>query len=283
MTALNDFSILLLIAHYLGDYQLQWDALAKEKAHKVTGLLKHFAIHFSLLIALFIWGYLQGLGWALLWPILIIFGVHVVLDTTKYLINPSLKKKLCQYADIASYVIDQTLHLLAIMLLSQVFFAEVCQNFALGRFLTRDMLNWALLVVLITKPANVSFKTLFKKYQNKPRGDKNQQTQAAVARMAVGLDETRQDNQSAENESPELESLVVVPGAGAVIGNMERILSAIFLSVNQWAAIGVIFTAKSIARFKQIEEDKQFAKYYLIGTLYSILSVVLAYFLVFKV
>ncbi len=56
MTALNDFSILLLLAHFLGDYQLQWDALAKEKAHKVSGLIKHSGIHFALLAALFVWG-----------------------------------------------------------------------------------------------------------------------------------------------------------------------------------------------------------------------------------
>ena len=39
MTALNDFSILLLLAHFLGDYQLQWDALAKEKAHNSMAAL----------------------------------------------------------------------------------------------------------------------------------------------------------------------------------------------------------------------------------------------------
>ena len=72
-----------------------------------------------------------------------------------------------------------------------------------------------------------------------------------------------------------------VPGAGAVIGNLERILSAIFLAMNQITAIGFIYTAKSIARFKEIEENKGFAEYYLIGTLFSILYVVIAYFLIF--
>ena len=282
MTALNNFSILLLLAHFLGDYQLQWDALAKEKAHKVSGLLKHFAIHLALLAVLFAWGSFQGLGLPLLWLILILFGVHVVLDGAKHLINRRLNQKPSHNASVASYIIDQVLHLLAIVLLSQVFFVDVSQKFALGSLLTREMLNWALLVVLITKPANVSFKVLFEKYQYKPEPDEEEK-EAEVVRMNVGLDESHQPAPEKDNQSQELESLLSVPGAGAVIGNMERILSAIFLSVGQWAAIGVVFTAKSIARFKQIEKNKQFAEYYLIGTLYSILFVVLAYFLVFKI
>jgi hypothetical protein len=42
-----------------------------------------------------------------------------------------------------------------------------------------------------------------------------------------------------------------------------------------------VFTAKSIARFRQIDENKRFAEYYLIGTLFSMLYVLLAYLLIF--
>ncbi|HHT25239.1 MAG TPA: DUF3307 domain-containing protein [Clostridiaceae bacterium] len=37
----------------------------------------------------------------------------------------------------------------------------------------------------------------------------------------------------------------------------------------------------SNARFKQIEEDKTFAEYYLIGTLYSILLAIILYYMIF--
>lgn len=50
--------------------------------------------------------------------------------------------------------------------------------------------------------------------------------------------------------------------------------------MNQITAIRVIYTAKSIARFKEIENHKGFAEYYLIGTLFSILYVMVAYFLI---
>ena len=65
-----------------------------------------------------------------------------------------------------------------------------------------------------------------------------------------------------------------------MIGNLERILSVIFLSMGNPSGIGLIYTAKSIARFKQIGENKRFAEYYLIGTLYSILFTLSSYYIV---
>ena len=44
---------------------------------------------------------------------------------------------------------------------------------------------------------------------------------------------------------------------------------------NQFGLIGFVLTAKSIARFKQME-DKNFAEKYLIGTLTSFLIVLIA-------
>ncbi len=290
VSALNDFTILLLIAHFLGDYQLQWEALAEEKVRKASGMLKHLGIHFLLLAALFVWGLLQGLGMTLLWPVLIVFGVHVLVDVLKKQINRKPWAQSKHNAKVAIYLADQILHLLAIILVGQWFFADVCKAFSLGGFLSREMLNWALLLVLIGKPANVSFKVLFEKYQYKESEDSqkdnaiehdvtNHFPESTVELIAVGLDPSMMtaEKESAPKETPENQQTVA--GAGAIIGNMERILSAIFMASGQWAAIGVIFTAKSIARFKQIEKNKQFAEYYLIGTLYSILYVVVVYFL----
>ena len=60
--------------------------------------------------------------------------------------------------------------------------------------------------------------------------------------------------------------------AGNIIGKLERIIIAILLLNNQFGLIGFVLTAKSIARFKQME-DKDFAEKYLIGTLTSFLIV----------
>lgn len=72
-----------------------------------------------------------------------------------------------------------------------------------------------------------------------------------------------------------------ISGAGAVIGLLERILIALFLLLNQYAAIGLVFTAKSVARYNKISEDQAFAEYYLIGSLFSMISVVIVYLLLY--
>lgn len=57
--------------------------------------------------------------------------------------------------------------------------------------------------------------------------------------------------------------------AGAMIGKLERMIVAILVLNNQYGAIGLVMTAKSIARFKQME-NKNFAEKYLVGTLTSL-------------
>lgn len=61
---------------------------------------------------------------------------------------------------------------------------------------------------------------------------------------------------------------------GAVIGILERLIVVALVLVSQYAAIGLVVTAKTIARFKQLD-DRQFAEYYLLGTLASIVTAIL--------
>lgn len=65
---------------------------------------------------------------------------------------------------------------------------------------------------------------------------------------------------------------------GALIGSMERMTMMALLIAGQWIGLTVVIAAKSIARFKQLE-DKKFSEYYLIGTLYSVIFVVVTYYL----
>jgi len=59
-----------------------------------------------------------------------------------------------------------------------------------------------------------------------------------------------------------------LPGAGKVIGMLERGIILTFALLGEYGAISFVFVAKSMARFKQLEK-RQFAEYYLIGTLLS--------------
>lgn len=235
----NQITILLLIAHFLGDYHLQSEVLSQAKNEYKNALIKHLAIHGGLL--LLVWlvsGHLE------LFPLfIIVWFSHILID----LIKTRMQKMWVNHAKylLQIYIIDQLAHIGTILVTSLVLFPETN---ALSIWIPDTILKWLLLTVLITKPANITFKVLFSQYQN--------------------FSTTPQKDPT-------------VPGAGAMIGNLERILSAVFLSLSALSSIGLIYTAKSIARFKLIEENQGFAEYYLIGTLFSILFVVIAYFLIF--
>ena len=61
------------------------------------------------------------------------------------------------------------------------------------------------------------------------------------------------------------------PGAGRTIGIIERSLILLLACVGQMGAIGLVLAAKSLARFEALKEQRHFAEFYLIGTLFSTL------------
>ena len=108
-------------------------------------------------------------------------------------------------------------------------------------YLPLDSLNLIFYVLLVGKPTNIAFKILFAKYQ--PNMKKKMDT---------------------------------ITGAGSMIGFLERMVIGACLVFGQFASIGLVFTAKSIARYNKISENPAFAEYYLIGSLFSILSALFA-------
>lgn len=65
---------------------------------------------------------------------------------------------------------------------------------------------------------------------------------------------------------------------GSYIGMAERALLAVFVACGAYHAVGFVIAAKSVARFKDLE-DRGFAEYYLVGTLTSSCIAVAAGFL----
>jgi hypothetical protein len=56
---------------------------------------------------------------------------------------------------------------------------------------------------------------------------------------------------------------------GATIGVLERLLIVVFVVISAEAAVGFVIAAKTIARFRLLD-DRDFAEYYLLGTLGSV-------------
>ncbi len=236
---LSDIAILFLIIHVVADFYLLSIGLGAEKESKDKALAWHTVVYAAvMLLSALALALIQG-DPRMMWAGLTLSSLHAAADLLKYIISKT-KRMENPNAQAWLYLSDQLLLIL-------------CAVFITNRFTTALpipglTLRWILLLSLIHKPANVSFKKMLSKYE------------------ASG-DAVRPDT---------------LPGAGAVIGSLERVLCAIFIGLGQYASIGLIYTAKSIARFKKIEENPKFAEYYLIGTLYSILFVVACYLLVVK-
>ncbi|WP_438477708.1 DUF3307 domain-containing protein [Streptococcus pluranimalium] len=217
--------ILLLICHFFADFHLQSQEVADKKGQDRRFLLRHLV---GVALPLLLIAFLQYRIW---WILILIFLSHALLDF--------FKEKIAELLHLnrqKSFLLDQTLHLVIIILLSQF-----TTDMPFPAWIDPNWLNRILFLVLITKPTNIAFRIFFQKYQ--PEEDNKMDT---------------------------------IPGAGATIGFLERIIIGICILFGQFTSIGLVFTAKSIARYNKISENPAFAEYYLIGSLFSILSVLIA-------
>ena len=236
---LSDITILFLIIHVVADFYLLSIGLGAEKESKDKAFAWHTVVYATvMLLSALALTLIQG-DPRMMWAGLTLSSLHAAAALLKQIISKT-KRMEKPNAQAWLYLSDQLLLILCAVFITNRFTAALPTP-----GLT---LRWILLLSLIHKPANVSFKKMLSKYE--ASGD-------------AGKPDT-------------------LPGAGAVIGSLERVLCAIFIGLGQYASIGLIYTAKSIARFKKIEENPKFAEYYLIGTLYSILFVVACYLLVVK-
>lgn len=234
---LSDITILFLIIHVVADFYLLSIGLGAENESKDKALAWHTVVYATvMLLSALALTLIQG-DPRMMWAGLTLSSLHAAAALLKQIISKT-KRMEKPNAQAWLYLSDQLL-----LILCAVF---ITNRFTAALTIPGLTLRWILLLSLIHKPANVSFKKMLSKYE------------------ASG-DAVRPDT---------------LPGAGAVIGSLERVLCAIFIGLGQYASIGLIYTAKSIARFKKIEENPKFAEYYLIGTLYSILFVVACYLLV---
>ena len=221
----------LIIAHLLADFTFRFAKLASEKANKNSLIINSLIYAVILLITIFVFiEYKSGL-----FSFLIIVSSHFIIDWVKQLID----KKVCNKAIIFSaFLLDQLLHISILILIyylldlnikTNLIFAY-CQNWEYFNY----FLIYALIFVIIWDPAAVFIKKLF----------------------AYIINENSSDHDDSD------------PQIGRIIGKLERMIISSLVLCNQFGAIGFVLAAKSIARYKQLE-DKNFAEKYLVGTLTS--------------
>ena len=98
-------TIALFLAHLVGDYILQWDALAKAKSRSFKGVLGHCVI-VALVTLVFALPFRDPIWWE---GVLVISLAHFVIDAGQLWVKPPL-------APLVRYVLDQVLHFLVIVM-----------------------------------------------------------------------------------------------------------------------------------------------------------------------
>jgi hypothetical protein len=177
---------------------------------------------------------------------------HAVIDIIKFYIWRELEKR--GRADLKGernvFIIDQLVHVIVLLWVAY----QLC-SINLRNLYNREwfvffqnievpevwLLSWIFRILMIHKPANIMISKV----------------------IALYRPETLQGEQNQDKN------------AGRFIGTLERLIMTFFLVIRQYSAVGLVLTAKSIARYEKISKEQDFAEYYLIGTLLSTMFAVL--------
>ena len=236
---------LMLLSHTLGDYYFQPQAMAKLKSRSTWYVLIHAGVYAAVMFLS-----------VLLYPcrayfnaVIIAAATHAMIDVIKQLILNHYAKLsiLTVRQDRLAYLIDQVLHMTIILACAFLTKAWEGGNSAALTALSEELpvvigidgyelLSIVCALLAVMKPANVFIQKVL--VTEKPN------------------DETRTRLRY-----------------GGRIGSLERIVSVVMMYLGQYAAIALVFTAKSVVRFKDFE-NRDFAEYYLYGTLMSVVTAV---------
>ena len=225
--------LILIIAHLLLDFTFQTSKLAERKRTSFKHLFIHGIIYFigmSFVCVIFLNTKIALISTAVL------SLSHFAIDYIRQMVETKYKSNVHQFL---FFILDQLLHLIIIIATYTVLklngnMSQMYSSVSNYKYFTNTIL-YILLFVTIWDPVAVFIKKIF-------------------CHILNGNAPTKQD---------ELQM-------GNIIGKLERVIISVLVLLNQYGAVGFVLTAKSIARYKQLE-DKKFAEKYLVGTLASIL------------
>lgn len=243
----SKFLLILGIGHVLGDFYFQTDKMAQQKDKSWKGIVKHaieYAASVLLIFLLFI--NMNLMKWILLYS-----ASHLIIDAVKYkLLRIGKIKKSAKL-----FIIDQCAHIICIFVIAYMMEISSCtlshyylidsiqQVFGFSK---EKVARWILAILIIHEPANILIQSILKELKDEDTVDSGTKGIAPSDMKA-----------------------------GRKIGSIERLIMLLFIAMNQYTAMGMVLTAKSIARYDQITREQTFAEYYLIGTLLSTASVVI--------
>lgn len=164
------------------------------------------------------------------------FTSAAIVFFTHYLIDGPLRSLANNrgMSEAVRFTADQFLHVLVLVVILIVFNASAGCSFQSRE--ARTIIAWALSIMCCGKPAAIAISTIL-----------------CGARITI--------KEKSEEHGPK---------SGRWIGMLERMLVLALSMLGEYSSIAFVFTAKSIARFKEIEQSRDFAEVYLLGTLTSV-------------
>lgn len=248
----KDIFVIFLLGHVLGDFYFQSEKMAQEKIKSIRWVFLHCIFYcIGMIVVMLVMDSAQGKIAAVIAAIL-----HMIIDMAKYvyLLLKQKRRVVTQSLQRNIFVVDQICHIGCLVAVSYWLAVNDCQMMRKEMIYFFEVIGvegdklfaWCLALLMIHKPANIIIQKLLMQY--KPQ------------KVST---EIKKDN-----------------NAGRFIGTIERIIMLIFLAIEQYSAIGLVLTAKSIARYDRISKESDFAEYYLLGTLISTAIVIICSFII---
>jgi Protein of unknown function (DUF3307). len=252
---------LILLGHLLGDFYFQTNHIATKKKQSNRYMQLHclqYMIGIYLALIIITQHFVQGLIIAG-----IIGALHLLVDDVK--IKADSKKPELEYF---IFVIDQLVHI-AILIITYLFIQPDTLAYSSWELYG---IHFSKIIVIIVawltcwRPAAIFITLVFHRIPI---------TVEVADREGTGCNGEEQKEQKEQKEQreshPEQANMKEeVVKIGSWIGILEREIILLLGLLGQFGAIGFVLTAKSLARYKQLE-NKAFAEKYLIGTLLSAL------------
>ncbi|HWR22874.1 MAG TPA: DUF3307 domain-containing protein [Feifaniaceae bacterium] len=240
-----------LLAHVIGDFYLQTSRMAQTKRVRMPALILHSLLYG---LCIFFVTLLHGTPAQLIGFFIAAAGSHFLLDW--------LKTRLEKENGLMWFLLDQLIHIGVLVILASRLSALNPFGQAVKAFLEESMIQgvsaqWSIRGVVLASLAYAALWT---------------PASVLVKHVLIHMEGKKGKREEALQEE--------VLRAGEMIGKLERIIVLTLCLLNAAASIAFVLTAKSIARYKQLE-DQCFAERYLVGTLLSVALALMCY-LVYK-
>lgn len=286
------------------------------------GIALHLFIHLAVtLIVLFLYSlYVDSLPNSKIFILITIsLLLHGIIDWTKEYFFPSIPKKDISESEqnrhrkiqVGAYLGDQFLHFMIIILLLWNFgiisvtyegIGKILQFLIDGSELNLSLLDRltsiGIIIVFTTSFSGYLIEKLIRKIENNLEDTKktisihydvtNVSSSGSNSRgkLIEDLRDTglpiKSDGMQVEETITEIEYMSEKIKYGKYIGYLERLLIMVLVAMNAISVIAFVVAIKALARFKQFE-DRNFAEYYLLGTMLSILLGIVSGGLIFRI